>query len=183
MIKGKAITLRPVRESDLDELFTKSIDIESRGPWFPHPESSLGKMRKTYAENGWWSADYGQFAAVDDTDRLVAHVLWWKLNGSIGDTELGYRVFDPADRGKGIASEAVDLLAGWLFDSYPLNRLQLVIHVENAASHRVAEKCGYTKETTARGAWYHKGAWQDVDVFTMTRAQFDQRRDDGPVAD
>ena len=176
MIKGRTITLRPVREADLDELYARSIDIESRGPWFPLPENSLSKMRKTYAENGWWSAEYGQFAVIDRDERLVGHVLWWKLTGSVGDTELGYRVFDAADRGKGIATEAVDLLGAWLFDSYSLNRLQLVIHVDNVASHRVAEKCGYTKEATAREAWYHKGRWHDVDVFTIKRIDYDQRR-------
>jgi RimJ/RimL family protein N-acetyltransferase len=65
---------------------------------------------------------------------------------------------------------------GWPFDSQPINRLQLVIHVDNAPSRRVAEKCGYTREATAREAWYHTGQWCNVDVFTITRAEYAQRR-------
>jgi [ribosomal protein S5]-alanine N-acetyltransferase len=106
-------------------------------------------------------------------------VVWQKLNGfAMPDMELGYIVFDRANRGRGIASEAVDLLAGWLFDSQAINRLSLSVHVDNIGSRRVAEKCGFTNEATAREAWYHKGKWHDLDVFTLTRAESDERRRD-----
>ena len=113
---------------------------------------------------------------VDDQDRLIGTVDWTKLNGTVPDVELGYRVFDIADRGKGIATEALDLLAGWLFDSQSMNRLNLVIHVDNIGSHRVAEKCGFTKEATSREAWYHNGKWHDMDVYILTRAESHARR-------
>ena len=125
-----------------------------------------------------WSVDEGIFVLVDDKDRLIGTVDWEKLNGSVSDLELAYRVFDPADRGKGIATEALDLLAGWLFDTQPINRLRLTIHVENVGSRRVAEKCGFTKEGTSREAWYHKGRWRDIDVYTLTRTESDERRMD-----
>jgi hypothetical protein len=67
----------------------------------------------------------------------------------VADLDLGYRVFDRANWGKGIASEAV-----------------------------VAEKCRFTNEGRSREAWYHKGKWHDVDVYTLTRAESDRRRKD-----
>jgi RimJ/RimL family protein N-acetyltransferase len=96
----------------------------------------------------------------------------------VADLELGYRVFDRAKWGKGIASAAVDLFAAWLFDTQPTNRLRLLIHVDNLGSHRVAEKCGFTNEGRSREAWYHKGKRHDVDVYTLTRAESDRRRKD-----
>jgi [ribosomal protein S5]-alanine N-acetyltransferase len=94
---------------------------------------------------------------VDEQDRVVGMVGWDKLNSDVSDVELSYRVFDSADRGKGMATQGLELLAGWLFDSQSMNRLRLVIHVDNVASHRVAERCGFTMEGTSREAWYHKG--------------------------
>lgn len=176
MIKGTGVSLRPVAETDLEELHRHALDIAARGPFYPMPQSSLTKWRGSFAADGWWSPDNGTFVIVDANDRLVGLVIWVKLNGSAPDVELGYRVFDPADYGKGIASEALDLLAGWLFDTYSMNRVLLYIHADNVASHRVAEKCGFTKEATAREAWYLRGKWHDLDVFTMTRAESHARR-------
>jgi [ribosomal protein S5]-alanine N-acetyltransferase len=176
MIKGLTVSLRPVAEADLEDLHAKLIDIEARGPWYPMPQTSLTKRRQAFEENGFWSPDEGIFLMVDEQDRLVGTVDWNKLNGDVPDLELGYRVFDRADWGRGIATEALDLLAGYLFDSLPINRLRLTIHVDNVGSRRVAEKCGFMNEGTSREAWYHKGTWHDIDVFTLTRRQSDQRR-------
>lgn len=176
MIKGSQVSLRPVAEADLEKLHAKLIDIEARGPWYPMPQTSLTKRRKAFEENGFWTPDAGIFVMVDEQDRLVGTVDWNKLNGDVPDIELGYRVFDRADWGKGIASEALDLLAGYLFDTQPINRLRLTIHVDNVGSRRVAEKCGFRNEGTSREAWYHIGRWHDIDVFTLTRIESDERR-------
>jgi ribosomal-protein-alanine N-acetyltransferase len=176
VIKGTNVALRPIAEADLEELHSRLIDLEGRGPWYPLPRTSLTKRRRAFEETGFWSSDEGAFVIVDELDRLVGTVDWNKLNGDVPDVELGYRVFDRADWGKGIATEALDLLAGFLFDTEPMNRLHLTIHVDNAASHRVAEKCGFIKEGTSREAWYHKGKWHDIDVYTLTRAESDERR-------
>lgn len=176
MIKGTTVSLRPVEERDLDEFHSKLIDMESRGPWYPLPRTSLTKFRAAFSEAGFWSPDEGIFLIVDPDDRLVGNVDWNKLNGDVPDVELGYRVFDRADFGRGIATEALDLLANWLFDSQTMNRLRLTIHVDNIGSRRVAEKCGFTREGTSREAWYHQGKWHDIDVYTLTRAESNERR-------
>ena len=176
MIKGTNVSLRPIAEADLEKLYSKLIDIEGRGPWYPLSRGSLTKFRRRFEEDGRMSDDEGLLVMVDHEDRLVGTVDWNKLNGDVPDMELGYRVFDRADWGKGIASEALDLFASWLFDTQPINRLHLTIHVDNIGSHRVAEKCGFIKEGMSREAWYHKGKWHDIDVYTMTRVESDERR-------
>ena len=179
MIKGTSVSLRPVSEADLEGLHRRSLDLEARGPWYPLPRTSLTKYRASYAADGFWSPDDGFFVVADAQDQVLGIVVWHRLNGfAMPDMELGYIVFDHANRGRGIASEAVDLLAGWLFDSQAINRLSLSVHVDNIGSRRVAEKCGFTKEATAREAWYHKGKWHDLDVYTLTRAESHERRRD-----
>jgi [ribosomal protein S5]-alanine N-acetyltransferase len=65
--------------------------------------------------------------------------------------------------------EAVDLLVRYLFSRLKNNRIRLIIHPENLASCRVAEKCGFTYEGTARGAWYYRGTNHDVEVYAILR--------------
>lgn len=55
-------------------------------------------------------------------------------------------------RGQGIAVEALDLVTRWVFAHHGIVRAQLVTHLDNAASQRVATRCGYQREGVLR-AW------------------------------
>jgi RimJ/RimL family protein N-acetyltransferase len=48
----------------------------------------------------------------------------------------------------------------------------LIIHPDNAASRRVAEKAGYQFEGIARGAWYNRGKHHDVAVYAVLQKEF-----------
>jgi len=176
VIVGRQISLRPLRSDDVGPVHDSMLDLESRGLWYPLPGTPRGKFEAAFAESGLWSSDEGVFAIVDSGDRLVGVVGWQKMNGDLPDVEIFYRLLDQADRGKGIATEAVGLLAGWLFDTGQMNRLRANVHVDNKASRRVCEKSGFTLEATARAAWYNRGQWHDVVVFTITRAEFEELR-------
>jgi len=176
MIIGPKVSLRPLRVDDLKPLHASALDLEARGPWNPLPGMPLGKFEAAFAESGFWSRDEGVFAIVDRSDRMVGVVGWEKLNGDLPDFEIFYRLLEQANWGKGIATEALGLLAGWLFDSGQMNRLRANVHVDNKASRRVAEKSGFTQEATARASWYNRGRWHDVAVYTLTRDEFEERR-------
>jgi RimJ/RimL family protein N-acetyltransferase len=49
-----------------------------------------------------------------------------------------------------------------LFGAKKVNRISLVIAPENTPSRRIAEKCGFQLEGTARGAFFHGGRSVDV---------------------
>ncbi len=180
MLQGQVVRVRPIKADDLDRLYERVIDLESRGPWYPLPERSSVAFRRSFEEHGYWTPDAGWFLIVAPDGSVVGQVDWTRLNGDIPDIELGYRTYDEADRGKGYVSDAVRVMTRWLFDTQPINRVRLTVHVDNTASRRVAEKCGFTHEATARGAWPSRGRWHDVDVFTVTRAE--SERLDAPPA-
>jgi RimJ/RimL family protein N-acetyltransferase len=68
-------------------------------------------------------------------------------------------------------TEALSVLAQYLFAARKINRLQLAIMRPNTASKRVAEKCGFTFEGVARGAIFHHGANHDLDIYSLLRAE------------
>jgi ribosomal-protein-alanine N-acetyltransferase len=41
----------------------------------------------------------------------------------------------------------------------------------NTGSKRVAEKCGYRFEGVARGAVFHRGVYQDMEVYSILREE------------
>jgi len=174
MLKGSSVTLRPVLGADLEFLQERIQDVESRGPWYPTPRESLVKFRKRFEEGGLWGSDAGLFVIVVD-GRIVGQVSWGLLNSDIPDMELGYRVYAPEDRGKGYATEALVLMTRYLFDTEPMNRASLVIHVDNIGSQRLAEKAGFLREVRARESWQHLGIWHDMYIYNVTRREFDER--------
>jgi RimJ/RimL family protein N-acetyltransferase len=87
--------------------------------------------------------------------------------------ELSYLLYDDRFAGHGYVTEAVQLLVDYLFAVKKQHRVQLVIVPENAASRRIAEKCGFQLDGTARGAFFNDGRNQDVLLYSLLRT--DQR--------
>jgi RimJ/RimL family protein N-acetyltransferase len=176
MLIGRQTSLRPRRAAEIEPLHASSLDPETRAPWSPLPGTPLVKFEASFAASGLWTADEGIFAITDHADRMVGIVGWELLNGDLPDIEISYRLLDRSDHGKGITTEAVGLLCGWLFDTTHANRLRANVHVDNSASRRVCEKSGFTLEATARASWYRSGRWHDAAVYTITRDEFETRR-------
>jgi [ribosomal protein S5]-alanine N-acetyltransferase len=171
MLKGKNITLRPVRESDLDQFYELYSDIENRGNYYPRGIVSGTGFKKRFQESGFWSQHEGQLLIIGQTGEIIGQIEFFKTVNYLDEYELSYQVFAQEERGKGITTDAVNLLVRYLFDTKPVNRIRLVIHPDNAASRRVAEKCGFTHEGTARGAWFNKGQHHDVEIYSILRSE------------
>jgi RimJ/RimL family protein N-acetyltransferase len=70
-------------------------------------------------------------------------------------------------RGRGVASHAVRLLAGWSFEQLGIARLELTCAPENGPSQGVAERCGFTREGVLRSHMVFKGARRDTVMYSL----------------
>jgi RimJ/RimL family protein N-acetyltransferase len=167
MLKGKLIALRPVHDSDLEKLYDFHVDIQNRGDYFPRGILSQPAFQKGFQENGFWSKEDGMLVIVNSADQILGHIEFFKTVNYLDEFELSYQIYDAEQRGKGVMTEAVIMMVKYLFETKQMNRIRLVIHPDNAASQRLAEKCGFTHEGTARGAWYNKGRHNDVEIYSI----------------
>ena len=170
MLTGKTITLRPVLERDLDQLYTHHVNIANRGDYYPRGVLAQPTFRKHFQDNGFWSKEEGMLLIVSPSDELLGQIEFFKTVNYLDEFELGYQIYAAEHRRQGAASEAVSLLVRYLFETKTVNRLRLVIHPDNVASRRLAEKCGFKHEGTARGAWYNAGRHQDVEIYGIVHA-------------
>ena len=169
MLHGDRITLRPIREADLEAAYTAHVNIANRGGFFPLGVMSEPAFRKMFAEGGFWEREQGTLLIATPDDEIAGHIEFFKPIVYWDAFELSYQLYDDRFGGKGYTTEAVQLLVDYLFGSKKQHRIQLVIVPENAASRRIAEKCGFTLEGTARGAFFNGGRSQDVLVFSLVR--------------
>jgi RimJ/RimL family protein N-acetyltransferase len=98
------------------------------------------------------------------------------LHGLVGDgarqAELGIFIGDPAEWGKGFATDAVRLLAAHGFGALRLNRIWLHVHADNAAGIRAYERVGFRREGLLRQAAARDGALVDVVVMAVLRSEW-----------
>jgi RimJ/RimL family protein N-acetyltransferase len=106
------------------------------------------------------------FAALDGDGCFVGLGLAPEIDREGGELELGYIVAAHA-RGRGLGTEILRLLTRWAFEDVEAHRVYLIIDVENPASVRVAERCGYVLEGVMRSI--HLKQDQRVDAGLWSR--------------
>jgi RimJ/RimL family protein N-acetyltransferase len=168
-----AVALRPWRPADVPALVRAYADPAMRRfSWRPEP----------YTE-----ADARAFLAAQEEDRQAGTAVSVAVVGATGPV-LGGPVLggasvydvDPvagraavgywltaAARGRGVASRAVRLLAGWAFGQLGTARLELTCGPDNVASQRVAERCGFTREGVLRSHVPFQGGRRDTVLFSL----------------
>lgn len=107
-------------------------------------------------------------AAADD-DRLLGVIGLIADRHDEGRAEIGYWVAPP-ERGRGAATRALMLLSRWAVTDGGLERLDLQAAIDNAASVRAAERCGFVREGTLRDAWYRGPRRRDMALFSLLPA-------------
>jgi RimJ/RimL family protein N-acetyltransferase len=104
-------------------------------------------------------------AALDDDGAFLGLALAPSIDREAAEVELGYIVAAPA-RGRGVARAMLRWLTEWAFETVGALRIVLIIHVANAASERVAERCGYTREGVMRLIHLKRGVRVDAGLWS-----------------
>jgi RimJ/RimL family protein N-acetyltransferase len=168
MLEGRLIELRLVREGDLDAMYDAHTNIADRGPYFPLGVLSEPAFRREFAEHGFWKPDEGTLL-IHAADEMVGHIEFFRAVSYWDAYELSYQLYGERFAGRGYTTEAVQLLVDYLFAAKQRFRIHLVIVPGNAASERVAEKCGFVLEGTIRGAFFNDGRNHDVLLYSLLR--------------
>ena len=169
MLNGERVRLQLVRDEDLPAFITAHEEIANRGAYFPLGVLSGAALRKQHAENGLWEREEGTLLIWNHDDEIVGHIEFFKPVSYWDAFELSYQLYDQRHAGHGYTTEAVQLLVDYLFGAKKQHRIHLVIVPGNAASRRVAEKCGFVLEGTARGAFFNGGRNHDVLLYSLLR--------------
>ena len=147
------LRLRPAGSTDTDALHALWTDPKVRR-WLwdddviPRAtvEAVIADGAASFAAHG-----YGHWLVVDDTDGVVGFCgLRRVVDG--GEVELLYALA-PAFWGKGYATEAARAVLAHGFDRVGLGRIVAQTDVPNAASVRVLERLGMTRERRVRKGW------------------------------
>ena len=143
-LSDDVVKIRLRQISDLDAIAAASHDPDTRR-WLQDPPMDAEARRTSMArvEEAWRSGQSAPLVIADAaTDEPVGIINLQFREEDI--STIAYSVF-PGNRGRGIAPRAVRLVTGWAFHDLKLTQLVLEADEGNAASIRVAEKCGFER--------------------------------------
>jgi ribosomal-protein-alanine N-acetyltransferase len=167
ILETSRLILRPFQAEDIGRLAELMANRDfmrfSLGPYTREQTQTVLQKFLSWNQAGLPS----QFAVIYRSNNpLIGHCgfLHWHLDG-VDEIEIGYRL-DPDYWNRGLASEAAQAVRDHAFRDLTLSKVISLIHPDNIASRRVAEKNGMKmeRETVFRGF--------PTQVFAITREQW-----------
>ncbi|MDP5274202.1 GNAT family N-acetyltransferase [Chengkuizengella axinellae] len=177
MIEGKNLVLRTIREEDIAELYNLTSNLNERGEFLTLHLISQTDFQKKFKETGFWDEEHGKMLITNKEGKLLGDIVYFKNDRYMPGYEIGYQIYKKEDMGKGITSEALRIFSSYLFDLKPIERLEIVLNVNNIGSRKVAEKCGYIFEGVKRKGIFSRGVYQDVQLFSLLREECPSLKD------
>jgi len=173
-LRGRRVTLRPFRGEDFDVVWAE--ERRDRGQFFeplPDTREHRERLRTILNTSGVWTRTQLRLA-IEGDGSLAGDIQARRDEDAMppGVFEVGLGVFARA-RGKGIGTEALDLMTTYLFDDEQAHRVQLSTDVDNIAMRRVAERTGFSCEGVLRGFMPSRDGLRDYALYAMTRYDFE----------
>lgn len=99
------------------------------------------------------------------TNQAIGTCQLLNISPRYRSAELQIRIGAVEYHGKGLGTEAVELLTRFGFTELNLHRIYLHVFSTNLRAIRVYEKCGFSREGLLRDAAFIDGSWVDVVVM------------------
>ncbi len=171
MIKGSSFVIRHVLLADLPALVALLNDPHLRGEYLPSAIHSPIELERKLRDDGMASEALTRYVIEDQSGKIIGTIWHSKAVPYFNAREIGYTLVNEC-RGKGIVTEAVNLLVRYLFNATLVNRLEIRMDTRNLASEKVAIKCGFQKEGVSRGANFVRGQHVDMNLYALLRNEF-----------
>jgi RimJ/RimL family protein N-acetyltransferase len=176
ILEGKGLDLKLIEKDDLAQYLDWTQDWDFLGEfWPPVRHRPRYVAEKEFLEPKNPGLEFTRYYVQrKDGGRVgLAFHFWGSQNYNW--MEIGYAIAVP-ERGKGYATETVQILVDFLFLTRQLDRIQAVIDVENRGSQKVVEKVGFSREGELRSAYWTRGDWKNAYMYSITREDWKEPR-------
>lgn len=165
VLSGPRLTLRPLTEMDATNTYASWLNDPVVNQYLETRQVTLPALRQYIREKA-------------TSPNAILFGIFWNENGKhIGNIKLepidlqkkeatlGILIGDKDSWGKGVATEATNMLADYAFGPLGLRALTLGVIAEHAAAIRVYEKCGFVNVGVEKDALNHDGVLYDKIVM------------------
>lgn len=164
-IKGEQIYLRPITDEDTEQvvfwrnqkevvenfIYRKPISVEEHRQWLKN-KVNTGLVHQF-------------IVCMNEDSRPVGCVYLPKFEEEHKKAESGMFMGDTLVKGRGVATEAMKLLAEYGFRELGMHKIVSRVLAHNKASARVLEKVGYVQEAYLHEELFIEGRYEDLLLF------------------
>lgn len=173
-LETERLLLRKFTQDDVAAVFEygRDPDVARFVTWKPHvtPDDSRAFVQAAMAHYA--AGRIGPWGVVvKDEGRLIGGAGFVAWQPEHGRAEVGYGLHR-AYWDQGLATEVLREITRFAFAVMQLNRLVALCEPENVASARVMEKVGMRFEGTLRQYVFTKGAFRDLELRALLRAEW-----------
>lgn len=108
---------------------------------------------------------------LPDAGTHIGNVWLWNIDSRHRKAELRIVIGEPAARGRGLGSEAIDLLCRYGFDRLNLHRIFAHVLSINPAAKRAFEAAGFTHEGTLRDDRWSSDRFVNADLLARLNSR------------
>lgn len=174
VVHGDKVYLRIPQMSDYPEWAElRAQSREFLTPWEPAwtsselTRTSFRRRLKYYARDLKEDMGYAFFLFEKDDDTLLGGLTLSNVRRGVTQAcTLGYWIGTP-HAGQGYMTAGVSAVIPFVFDALSLHRLEAACLSHNAASMKLLERTGFTREGMARRYLKINGIWQDHVTFAL----------------
>ena len=162
MINGKLVTLGPILPTDFPHLFMWADDLDA-ARLNEHYRPAIWRNQEEFWLNLGNDPTRVYFAIRPKThDTIIGYVQLWSIDPVHRSAILGLRIGDPANRGRGFGSDALQLAIAYCWRHLNISRISLMVFANNAGAVALYTKHGFSIEGRLRQAVFIDGQWLDV---------------------
>jgi RimJ/RimL family protein N-acetyltransferase len=181
VIETARLVMRAPAKRDLDGIvkLANNIKVAEMTATIPHPYTR--KDAESWLEKVSSGHGYSLVLYARAEKRTLVGVAGFGHRGEEHNPEIGYWIGEPFWR-QGFATEASRALIDHAFTETGIDALSASCRVQNEASRRVIEKCGFSWVSTGLNQVKALGASVPVDRFVLSRRTWESLRAWGATA-
>ena len=175
-LSSPRLRLRELRDGDAAALFAIHSDARVMRYWSYPTWTELEQAKQKIADiqRQRRELDMLVWAIADaDTDLLIGSSAIFHMDLIQARAEIGYSLH-PDWQGRGLASEALQLVLGYVFNDLGLRRIEADIDPRNLPSCRLVERFGFVREGLLRERWHVNGEICDSAIYGLLRQDFNR---------
>jgi RimJ/RimL family protein N-acetyltransferase len=163
------LSLRPLVPGDAGPMFRyrSHPDVRRYQSWEPASEAEILAFIRSQPADGCVPGEWFQLGIdLRASGELAGDCGIHRLAADPRQAEIGITLA-PEFQGRGLATEALRALLGYLFGSLGLHRVTGSVDPRNAASMALLARAGLRQEAHFRESYWCRGEWTDDAIFAL----------------